>query len=434
MLFEGSSMNYDVVVVGAGPAGSTAARYAAKHGAKVLLVEEHSSIGSPVGCTGLLSTRAVAECDVRPSDEFVFNSIRGAFVHAPDGNSLPIDGKQAKAYVVSRKSFDRTLATLAVEAGVELSLRTKAVGLEKAGLEKAGLKAEPETGTKEDRKEGRKKDPFVKLKVLRNGKPEIINAGVVIGADGVKSRIARYAGLGMPKRVLSGVQVEAPYASEDSAFVELFPGSPAPGFFAWTVPLNERISRIGLAVEPKLLGQGETPFSYLQKFLYSNPHVKARYGGGMLDFVVGGIPIGPPERTSTDGVLVVGDAAGQAKPTSGGGVYPGALAAKIAGRVAAEAALEGNTGSERLSEYDRLWRKALGKELEIGMKVHDHIGKLEDRQLNELIASLNTPSILETITEYGDMDHPSVVLKKLMLSGNSLRLMKAFGTFVRTCF
>lgn len=419
-------MIYDVVVVGAGPVGSTAARYAAKHGAKVLLVEEHSSIGSPVGCTGLLSTRAVAECDLRPSDEFVFNSVRGAFVYAPDGQCLPIDGKQTKAYVVSRKNFDRSLATLAVEEGVELSLRTNAVGLEQAGLEQADRKAETEIC--------RKKDPPVKLKVLRNGKPEIINAGVVIGADGVKSQVARYAGLGMPERVLPGIQIEAPYTSEDSALVELFPGSPAPGFFAWTVPLNEKISRIGLAVEPKLLGQGETPISCLQNFLASNPHVKARYGGGMLDFVVGGIPIGPPEKTCTDGVLVVGDAAGQAKPTSGGGVYPGALAAKIAGRVAAEAALEGNTGSGRLAEYDRLWRKALGKELEIGMKVHDHIGKLEDRQLNELIASLNTPSILETITEYGDMDHPSVVLKKLALSGNSLRLMKAFGTFLRTCF
>lgn len=422
-------MDYDVVVVGAGPVGSTAARYAAKHGAKVLLIEEHASIGSPVGCTGLLSTKAVAECDLRPSDEFVFNSVRGAFVHAPDGQCLPIDGKQTKAYVVSRKNFDRTLATLALEEGVELSLRTTAVG-----LEKANLRAESENENETCGKNGRKKDLPVKLKVLRNGKPETINAGVVIGADGVKSRIARYAGLGMPERVLPGVQFEAPYASDNTDFVELFPGSQAPGFFAWTVPLNERVSRIGLAVEPGMLGQGKTPISCLHKLLDSNPHVKARYGGGMLDFVVGGIPIGPPGKTSTDGVLVVGDAAGQAKPTSGGGVYPGALAAKIAGRVAAEAALEGDTGSGRLSEYDRLWRKSPGRELEIGMKVHDYTGKLEDRQLNELIASLNTPSILETITEYGDMDHPSVVLKKLMLSGNSLRLMKAFGTFVRTLF
>lgn len=416
-------MKYDVVVVGAGPVGSTAARYAAMNGAKVLMIEEHAFIGSPVGCTGLLSTRAVAECELKPSDEFVFNSVRGAFVHAPDGQCLPIDGKQTKAYVVSRKNFDRVLAVMAAEEGVELSLRTRAVGLEKPDAE--------------FEKEGQK-NPQIKLRVIRNGKPETICTSVVIGADGVKSRIASYAGLKKPARVLPGIQIEAPYASEDSDFVELFPGSFAPGFFAWTVPVNEKVSRIGLALEPGLAFKGGqegcSPLSYLEKLLSSNPHVKARYSGGMLDFVVGGIPIGPQEKTASDGVLLVGDAAGQAKPTSGGGIYTGAFAAKIAGKVAAQAALEGDTSAERLSEYDQLWRKGLGKELEIGMKIHDYIGKLEDRQFNDLIGSLNTPSILNTITEYGDMDHPSILLRKLMFSGNSLRLMKAFGTFLRTLF
>ncbi|WP_292381078.1 NAD(P)/FAD-dependent oxidoreductase [Methanosarcina sp. UBA289] len=416
-------MKYDVVVVGAGPVGSTAARYAAMNGAKVLMIEEHAFIGSPVGCTGLLSTRAVAECELKPSDEFVFNSVRGAFVHAPDGQCLPIDGKQTKAYVVSRKNFDRALAVMAAEEGVELSLRTRAVGLEKPDAE--------------FKKEGQK-NPQIKLRVIRNGKPETICTSVVIGSDGVKSRIASYAGLKKPARVLPGIQIEAPYASENSDFVELFPGSFAPGFFAWTVPVNEKISRIGLALEPGLAwkdGQEDcSPLSYLEKLLRSNPHLKARYSGGMLDFVVGGIPIGPQEKTASDGVLLVGDAAGQAKPTSGGGIYTGAFAAKIAGKVAAQAALEGDTSAERLSEYDQLWQKGLGKELEIGMKIHDYIGKLEDRQFNDLIGSLNTPSILNTITEYGDMDHPSILLRKLMFSGNSLRLMKAFGTFLRTLF
>lgn len=416
-------MKYDVVVVGAGPVGSTAARYAAMNGAKVLMIEEHAFIGSPVGCTGLLSTRAVAECELKPSDEFVFNSVRGAFVHAPDGQCLPIDGKQTKAYVVSRKNFDRVLAVMAAEEGVELSLRTRAVGLEKTDAE--------------FEKEGQK-NPQIKLRVIRNGKPETICTSVVIGADGVKSRIASYVGLEKPARVLPGIQIEAPYASEDSDFVELFPGSFAPGFFAWTVPVNEKISRIGLALEPGLACKGGqedcSPLSYLEKLLRSNPYVKARYSGGMLDFVVGGIPIAPPEKTASDGVLLVGDAAGQAKPTSGGGIYTGAFAAKIAGKIAAKAALEGDTSAKRLSEYDQLWRKGLGKELEIGMKIHDYIGKLEDRQFNDLIGSLNTPSILNTITEYGDMDHPSILLRKLMFSGNSLRLMKAFGTFLRTLF
>jgi digeranylgeranylglycerophospholipid reductase len=416
-------MNYDVVVVGAGPVGSTAARYAALNGAKVLLLEEHQSIGSPVGCTGLLSTRAVAECELKPSDEFVFNSVRGAFVHAPDGQALPIDGKQTKAYVVSRKNFDRNLAVMALEEGVELSLRTRAIGFEKGNLE---------IGT------GEKKSYPVKLRILRNGTLETISTSVVIGADGVKSRIASYAGLEKPARVLPGIQIEAPYSSEDSDFVELFPGSSAPGFFAWTVPIDEKISRIGLALEPGLAYKNDrqegSPLYYLEKFLSSNPHVKARYSGGMLDFVVGGIPIGPPERTVSDGVLLVGDAAGQAKPTSAGGIYTGALAAKIAGKIAAEAALEGNNSAQRLSEYDLLWRKGLGKELDIGMRIHDYMGRLEDRQLNDLIGSLNTPSILKIITEHGDMDRPSVLMRKLMFSGNSLRLMKAFGTFLKTLF
>jgi len=416
-------MNYDVIVVGAGPVGSTAARYAALNGAKVLLLEEHASIGSPVSCTGLLSTRAVAECELKPSDEFVLNSVRGAMVYAPDGQCLPIDGKQTKAYVVSRKNFDRALAVMAVEEGVELSLRTRAVGLEKTS---------PETG------KGGNEGSQVKLRVIRNGKPETICTSVVIGADGVKSQIASYVGLKKPARVLPGIQIEASYVSDDIDFVELFPGSSAPGFFAWTVPVNEKISRIGLALEPGLAwknGQEEnSPLVYLEKFLSSNPHVKSRYSGGMLDFVVGGIPIGPPERTVTDGILLAGDAAGQTKPTSGGGVYTGAYAAKIAGKVAAKAALEGDTSAGRLSEYDELWRKALGRELEIGMKIHDYMGKLEDRQLNDLIGSLNTPYILNTITEYGDMDHPSVLVRKLMFSGNSFRLMKAFGAFLRTLF
>lgn len=423
-------MKYDVIVVGAGPVGSTAARYAAMNGAKVLLLEEHASIGSPVGCTGLLSTRAVEECDLKPSDEFVFNSVRGAFVYAPEGQCLPVDGKHTRAYVVSRKNFDRALAVMAVEEGVELSLKTRAVGFEKENSE---------TGTGTTGESGKKETGSpVKLRIVKNGKPETVSASVVIGADGVKSRIASYAGLGRPARVLPGIQVEAPYASEDSDFVELFPGSSAPGFFAWTVPLDEKISRIGLAIDPELAfrnGYGEnSPLYYLEKLLRSNPCIKTRYSGGMLDFVVGGIPVGPQDKTYTGGVLLAGDAAGQAKPTSGGGVYTGAFAAKIAGRVAAEAALENDTSANRLSEYDRLWRKGLAKELEIGMKIHDYMGKLEDKQLNELIGSLNTPSILDTITEYGDMDHPSILMRKLMFSGNSLRLMKAFGTFIKTLF
>lgn len=394
---------YDVVVVGAGPTGSTAARYAAGYSTKVLMIEEHPSIGTPVECTGLLSTRAVAECDVALDDDFVLNSVRGAFVHSPNGTCLPIDGRKKKAYVVSRKIFDRTLVSMAADAGAELMLKGRVVGLQ----EKNGIQV---------------------LSVIHMGRPITIKARVVIGADGVKSNIARYAGLGRVDRILSGVQIEAPYRSEDDDFVELFVGSRAPGFFAWTVPVSEEISRIGLAVEP---GNEQNAINYLKGIIYSSPHLSSRHSKCMLDLVVGGIPIGPLKRTYTDGVLIAGDAAGQVKPTSGGGIYTGATCAKIAGEVAAKAVLDGDVSGERLISYEKRWKAGLGRELGIGMRIHDFVGGLADDELDELIAAMNNPAILEIITKYGDMDHPSILVKKLLNPMNSRHLIGVFRAFAK---
>lgn len=386
-------MKYDVVVVGAGPSGSIAARYAALNGAKVLMIEEHQSIGSPVGCTGLLSTRAVSECDLEPSDDFVFNSVQGAFVYSPDGTRLPIGGSQTKAYVVSRKIFDRKLAQIAAEAGVDILLRTRAVGIENSFR-------------------------IQKLHVLKEGVSETIEANVVIGADGVRSNISKMTGLGNVKKIISGIQIDGLYQSRNSDFVEVFPGSCAPGFFAWSVPISNNISRIGL-------GTTETDaIQYLNRFLTSNPEVSRRYGGSVIDFVVGGIPVGLLDKTFTDGVIVVGDAAGQVKPTSGGGIYPGAVCAKIAGEVAAKSAIKGDSSENNLSEYEKRWKSCIGRELDIGMKIHEFVGGLEDRGLNELISSMNNPRMLDTITKYGDMDHPSVLVKKMLHPSNSKSVLK----------
>ncbi|MDA0525319.1 geranylgeranyl reductase family protein [Methanococcoides alaskense] len=396
-------MIYDVVVVGAGPTGSTAARYAAMAGAKVLIIEEHASIGSPVECTGLLSTRAVSECDVRPEDDFVLNSVRGAFVHSPDGTCLPIDGKRTKAYVVSRKIFDRHLVSLAVDTGAELMLKGRVTGIQQ-------------------------KDGIQLLSVIHMGKMITVRSKIIIGADGVKSNVARYTGLGKVDRILSGVQTEALYNSNDTDFVELFVGSQAPGFFAWTVPVNERISRIGLAVEP---GNEHNAINYLRNIVNKNERLAGNCTSSMLDLVVGGIPIGPLKRTYSDGVLIAGDAAGQVKPTSGGGIYTGAVCAKIAGQVAAEAVSEENLSANRLKEYESRWKAALGRELRTGMRIHDFMGGLTDKELDDLIGSMNNNAILELITKYGDMDHPSILIKKLLNPMNSRHLIGVFRAFAK---
>lgn len=397
------TMQYDVVVVGAGPVGAIAARYAALNGVSVLLIEEHATIGSPVGCTGLLSTRALLECDVKPTNDFVLNSVRGAHIYSPDGNCLPIDGGKTKAYVVSRKMFDRKLVKMAVDAGVNVSIKTRAIGLDRS-------------------------NKLQKLSVLQNGIQKTITAGVVIGADGVRSNIAKMADLGQVQEVLSGIQIEAPYLSNDMEFVELFIGPQAPGFFAWTVPVSDKISRIGLAVAKS---DELHAIQYLNDLLNSDQGVLTRYGGGALDIVYGGIPLGPLKKTATDGVLIVGDAAGQVKPTSGGGIYTGATCAKIAGEVAALAAIDEDASKDRLNEYDKRWRAKLDRELSIGMKIHRFMNGLNDTEINELLGSMNTPSVLDLITEYGDMDHPSILIKKLLSPTNSRYMMNIFWAFAK---
>jgi digeranylgeranylglycerophospholipid reductase len=389
------NMKYDVVVVGAGPAGAMASKYAARHGARTLLIEEHASIGSPVECTGLISTAALKECEIGEGN-FILARMKGAFVYAPNGEELCIRGKSVKAYVIDRKIFDRALVERSLEEGVELLLKTRFVSMEGD-----------------------------KIKVLSNGERMDIEANVVIGADGIQSSVGRAAGIGRCKKFISGIQFEAPYAAKDPEFVEIFTGKDiAPGFFAWAVPF-EGLARIGLAKEPD-----DFPAQYYLEKLLKHPVVASRYGGSKMEFVLGGIPLGPPDKTMKDNVMLVGDSAGQVKPTSGGGIYMGAVCAKIAGEVAARTARKETV----LDEYEKRWRGTVGRELAIGMRIHKSLGKLSDENLNEFIGFLNKPDIREIITDYGDMDHPSILLQKLISHGDKKQLVRLLGVAIRTLF
>ncbi|KAB3548006.1 MAG: NAD(P)/FAD-dependent oxidoreductase [ANME-2 cluster archaeon] len=397
-------MDYDVVVVGAGPAGCLAAKYAAKNGAKTLIIEEHASIGSPVQCAGLLSTSAIRECEVVPDSGF--HPITGAFVYAPDRRRIRISGGEIKAYVVDRRIFDRTLAENAIRSGADILMRTRAVGID-IGRDAYGR--------------GRRRV----LHVVIEGELDVIEADVVIGADGVQSHIARWAGLDTPDTVLSGAQVSTVYDFEDPRFVEIFPGSCAPGFFAWAIPYHGS-ARIGLAVRPGFgSGSGsrvaqESAWVHLKRLIAEHPVVSEKCAPGIAGIAIGGIPISVPQQTAADGLLIVGDAAGQVKPTSGGGVYPGAVCAKIAGKIAADAVLEGDTSVRRLSEYDKLWRARIGGELAIGRRINGWMARLSDSEINRLVGVLDDDELLDLITRYGDMDHPSVVVRKLLMNRKSM--------------
>ncbi len=388
-----------MVVVGAGPIGAIAARCSAENGARTLLLEEHSSIGSPVQCTGLISTEALRESELKPDSSFIYRRIKGANVYSPSGHSIRIDGVRTRAYVIDRKIFDRTLVTRALDAGSEIMLSARATALKNT------------------------EDGAV-LTVKHCGSTQEIDAKVVIGADGVKSNISRMCGLGRVKKALTGIQIEGRYETCDPGFVEIFLGNRfAPGFFAWAVPTTETIARIGLCTEPN----NTPPYQYLTKLLREHPTVSKNYKGSYTSLTLGSIPIGALNETSARGVLITGDAAGQVKPTTGGGIYPGAICAKIAGEVAAR----GDPRIESLGDYDRIWQEQVGKELKTGMHIHNAIGKFSDERLDEFIHLLSDEKIMNLVREYGDMDHPSILFGKIASHLNKKKLFVLTGHMLK---
>jgi flavin-dependent dehydrogenase len=233
-----------------------------------------------------------------------------------------------------------------------------------------------------------------------------VEAKIVISAEGVRGRLARQAGIMPPEIILSGAQVEIPFAVEDPESVELHLG-PAPGLFAWVIPTSEGTARIGLCAR-------ERGCEHLRAFLKTE-WIRKRIRGSATTMNVGGLPLGSPAATAVEGLLAVGDAAGQVKPTSGGGIYPGLVAAKIAGGVAAAAALENDSSAERLQEYDRLWRVKLGRELEIGMRVNRMLNKMSNAELDEAVGYLaRKPQIIKAIEEHGDIDRPSHLMGRML--------------------
>jgi digeranylgeranylglycerophospholipid reductase len=380
--------HFDVAVIGAGPAGSMAAKYAASAGSSVVLLEEHRSIGWPVECAGLLGSKAMEESEL-PLGKFVIRGLKGAIISSQNAR-LYFKAKANKAWVIDRKLFDRALALEAVREGARLRLNSSVSSV--------------------------RKDGGASILAMSNG--EHISADVVISAEGVRARISRQAGIGPVQKILSGAQVEAPFSVADPGCVEIYFGH-SPGLFAWVIPTWDKTARIGLCAK-------DNGCKYLRGFL-EKKFIKERTLGSPAAFIVGGLPLGPPAATVAEGFIAVGDACGQVKPTSGGGIYPGLVCAKIAGGVAAAASQEGDCSAKRLAEYDKKWRAVLGRELEIGMRANRLLNRMSPEQLDEAFGFLaKKPELIRTIEDYGDIDRPSVLMARMLphLGLDGLRLAR----------
>jgi len=361
-------MVYDVIVIGAGPAGSAAASECAKSGLATLCIEEHGTIGYPVQCAGLLSNAAFAEC--RVSERPVLTRVSGARVVSGTGSELLIDAKVQKAVVVDRGSLDREMAESAANAGAEFLLKTAAYGIRGTALITRGA-------------HGHKEIPF----------------RLLIAADGPRSTIARIYGMPRAKTYLAGIQADTLHDC-DPRFVELYPDA-SPDFFGWMIPTGKGRVRIGLC------GQSNIPERFkalIKKFKTPVTHL-----------VTGALPLGLMPRTYGHRTLFVGDAAGFAKPTSGGGVYTGIRSARHAAAIAAICCETDIFTDTALAAYEQRWQTDIGRDLDRGFRIFQMRQKISAGDMDALIRLLNDPDIVRTIVEYGDMDRPGDLVKKLLL-------------------
>ncbi len=344
---------WDVAVVGAGPAGNFLAGLLAARGFTVTVLEEHPEVGVPVHCAGIVGLEAFRRFSL--DEEAVLDFISGFSVISPAGRVWRHRRKEPFAAVVDRTAFDQELARRAERAGASFFTSTRVTEVEEEGR-------------------------LVRLAALRGGKREHFFARVAVLATGEGSFLVRRLFGAAPGRIFAA-QVEYPVSSLEET--EIFLGRRlAPGSFAWAVPLPGGMARLGLMVKAE-------PRRYLGAFLElleREGRLKAGEARKALSRSrVSVLPEGPLPRTVRGRLLLVGEAAGQVKTTSGGGIYYGLIGSHHAAGAVEEAFRKGEF-ERSLLLYERLWRGELEGEIRLGSLFRRLAALLDDQALGRLLS------------------------------------------------
>jgi geranylgeranyl reductase family protein len=323
-MVEEPAGSYDIIVIGAGPAGSSAARAAAGKGAEVLLIDRRYRIGEPVQCGEWVPQWISRHADF--SSKCVVQSVERMVTHLPDGKCYET---MNPGYMIDRSLFDRELADAAVLAGVRFASGTRALGIGPEGV-----------------------------LFEQNAKKRMVRSKVIVGADGVHSRTARWAGR-PPLKKLVALQYRMVLARPQDS-VDIFFRRDCEGGYAWFFPKGEAVN-VGMGVVPrKAPDLPQLMRGFVDELVRSGklakPNVISQTGGA--------IPCDLPERVVFRNVLLAGDAAGHAHPITGAGILHAVIGGEMAGRIAAEAAAGDDLS--QLQVYEKEWREAFGSPLAYG--------------------------------------------------------------------
>jgi geranylgeranyl reductase family protein len=367
-------MYFDVVVAGGSVAGLLCAREIASKGFSVLVIEEDYEIGTPEHCGGLVSIGGLEELGIIPFRKTFDHMIESAEITSPNGNSFTINAKRQKVVEVSRRELDKQIAFQAQKSGAVIKVRTSFQEITDAGIR-----------TNEEK----------------------IDCKIFVDARGVSSLIHKDR-----TGILSSAQYEI-YADwiQKGKVEVIFDQEKYPGFFAWIIPSGEGKGKVGVA------GRGINVAETLDRILEE----KKNYS--IIRKIFAPIWIkGPIENFVEGKTIVIGDAAGQAKPTTAGGIFTSGMGGVYAGQAISKF-LETNNKSD-LEEYQKKWMDRFGKEFEKQLLARKILERIDNNTINKLFESI-TPEITQEISEKDDFDfHTSSIIKLLGIKG-SLKTVQA---------
>ncbi len=379
----------DAIVIGAGPSGAQVAGMMASEGHSVLVLDQKSSPTEPVCCTGIIGLECVGSFAI--ADQVVSRWLRGATLHSPSGRKIKLARPTEQAAIVDRVALNVSLVGRARGRGADFNLGRRVTGIEIA-------------------------PGGVTVSTAGDDGPASFEARVAVVATGFNPGFTEAVGLGKPSDSVMGSQVEV--ATSKSEEVEVFTGNEvAPGFFAWLVPTTPGIALVGLLSR-------RHPRDYLEK-LVASLRTQRKIGEVLSDPLHWGVPLKPLSRTYRDRLLVVGTAAGQVKPTTGGGVYYGLLCANIAAGHLDRALMSDDLSAKSLAGYERDWKRRLGSELRTGYWGRRFLERMDDRQLDKMFKVVETSGILDDLLGAEDLvfDWHGGVVSRVVANRTFLRAM-----------
>ncbi len=349
------TLDYDIVIIGCGPAGSTTARIAAQRGLRVLLVDKRQELGAPIQCSGALSAHALEEAGITPEAEFVLESVYGFGIYNQAGEQTTIDYRQIKpdkygsgpdkkplGYVVDRRRFDRYLVTLAERAGVEVWLKTDGLGYEPL------------------------EDGSCAVRLRKFNKEITLRIHVLVGADGLQSQVGKWSGLHTHIKMteLASCLQFVVDGVETNGLLEIITGHEwAPGGYAWVFPKGHGYAEVGLGVIRTMTL--ENAQWHLDHFIQHSFLKDRLRNARILEVQGGGVPLAAPLRIQyATNLILVGDAARHVNPITGGGIHTALTGGLIAGNFLVDHLVSGQPHSaENLRGYQERWLEQLGNKM-----------------------------------------------------------------------